>query len=129
MEVVSRVYEAQILPLLSKLSESQAHAVVRKNKALSIGAAVILTMVYVAYSRVAKPPKKLRHIPTANNIKLLRAYLSGWPINEISSKITIPAALKSAHDIYVVSVISSREREVTFSKSLKAYIVLLSATT
>lgn len=111
MELANQVYETQILPLLSplisKVSGSQAYAVARRNKTLSIGAAVALTVVYMAYSTVTRPPKHLRHIPSANNIKLLKAYLSGWPINDIATKITIPAALQSDRNIYVVSKTSS----------------------
>lgn len=103
MDVILKVYERQIMPLLSKIGGTQAYTVARKNKALSIGAAVALTMMYIAYTAI-RPPRNLRHIPSANNIKLIKAFLSGAPINEIASKITIPAALKFNHGIYVVSV-------------------------
>ncbi|KAL1930366.1 hypothetical protein VTP01DRAFT_10528 [Rhizomucor pusillus] len=57
MELVTQVCHTQFIPLLSKLTGSQAYALARKNEALSIGTAVALTAVYMAYSTVTKTPK------------------------------------------------------------------------
>ncbi|KAI9485028.1 cytochrome P450 [Zychaea mexicana] len=92
MENILSVYQSHVLPLLSKGS--------KKNK-VSISVAVAVLVLYLAYDKVAKPPRNLRHIPQASFFGYLNAFIKKVPIADVAEKYTLPAALQSEHGLYV----------------------------
>lgn len=98
MDTLIQVYQNFVLPRLGS-----AQSLARRDKTISITAAIVLATFYLAYSKITKPPKNLRGLPTADNILLLKALMTGWSMRDVANKITIPAALKADHGLYVVS--------------------------
>lgn len=95
MDSILQLYQNKILPSIWSNRGT-------KTRALSVSAAVVLAAFYLLYRKVTIPPKSLRHLPTADNIRLLREILAGKPLGVYADHVTIPAGVKAPNGIYTV---------------------------
>ena len=66
--------------------------------------AVTLVGFYLAYEKITKPPRNLRHIPQASFFKYLKGLLTQCPYDEVAEEITVPMGASTDHGLYIVSV-------------------------
>lgn len=97
MDNALQIYNDYILPLTLK-SQNAA----RKNKVVSIGAAVALTALILFRENVLKPPRRTRHLPHVPFFTFLRTMIQGWSIRDTAYKVTLPVAVKSPTGLYTV---------------------------
>jgi hypothetical protein len=88
------IYNKEIVPRLTK-----------KNKALAISAAVLLTVMYQV-NRLIRPPRNLRHIPYQGYFSHLSAMFKKEPPLTQSQRFSLPYLdSKKGNGIYLVLVI------------------------
>lgn len=98
MDFLSELYQEKILPTVWRNRSTRI-------RAISITAVVLLAVVYRVYRKITVPPKSLRHIPTIDNIRLLRDIFAGKPIGVFAEEVTIPAGLNAPNGLYLVSTV------------------------
>lgn len=87
--------------ILIKVQEEWLKRKSDKSTKITIGAAVALVLFYSVYDKVAKPPRKLRHIPYVNFFSYFKMMLKGEPFGVISRKLTIPLLKPNKPEMYV----------------------------
>lgn len=72
-----------------------------RQQKISIAAAVSLVVLYLARKAVT-PPARLRHLPYVGLFTFLNAFMRRKLMSDISSNVTLPAAMKSSSGLYTV---------------------------
>ncbi|CAO3626971.1 unnamed protein product [Cunninghamella blakesleeana] len=72
-----------------------------RNTKITIGVAVALVLLYSAYDKIAKPPRKLRKLPYVNFFSYFKMLLKGESFGTISRKLTIPLLKPGQPEMYV----------------------------
>lgn len=85
----SRFSNSLILSSLKSLIE-KGQKLSKTQKRISIGAAVFVTLSYFFFKKISTPPKKIRHIPSVNYAQMMKAYITGEPLNKIVKRIVSP---------------------------------------
>ncbi|KAG0181653.1 cytochrome P450-dit2 [Apophysomyces sp. BC1021] len=68
------------------------------HRRVSISSAVALTVLYLIYDKINKPPRSLRHIPYVGYINTITSALRGRSSADISSDYSIPLIKSEAHN-------------------------------
>ncbi|KAI9495418.1 cytochrome P450 [Zychaea mexicana] len=71
------------------------------NNKWSIRLATLAMALYLMYGKVTKPPAQLRHIPHLPFHSFFKAHLQQKSAAQIAEETTLPAALASAHGLYL----------------------------
>jgi hypothetical protein len=72
----------------------------KTQKTVSIGAAVLATLSYFFFKKISTPPKSLRHIPSVNYVRMMKAYFTGEPLMNITKRIVYPVI--NSKGVYLV---------------------------
>ncbi|KAI9265011.1 cytochrome P450 [Phascolomyces articulosus] len=88
--------------LLSPPDVSNSHLFIARNKKTSISVVIALLGLYLAYDKITKPPKQLRHIPQGNFFKYIANFLTMRPYDEVAEKMTGPLGAMADHGLYIV---------------------------
>ncbi|KAI8143292.1 cytochrome P-450 cyp509A1 [Fennellomyces sp. T-0311] len=73
-----------------------------KNKVSISASIVLLGIYYLAYEKIAKPPRNLRHLPQVSFLSYIKAIIAKKPHDVIASEITLPVAQQSEQGLYTV---------------------------
>ncbi|KAI9306770.1 cytochrome P450 [Cunninghamella echinulata] len=87
--------------IIIKIKEEWFKKKADKNTTVTIGAAVALVVLYSIYDKVAKPPRKLRHLPYINFFSYYKLLMRGEPYSTISKQLTIPLLNSKQPEVYV----------------------------
>lgn len=74
-----------------------------KHHPWSLATAIALFTLYIGYKRLTTPPSSLAHLPRADFFAVIRALIKETPADQVAKTITLPAANKANHGLYVVS--------------------------
>lgn len=69
----------------------------------SLATAITLFTLYLGYKKLTTPPSSLAHLPRADFFAVIRALINETPSDQVAKTITLPAANKANHGLYVVS--------------------------
>lgn len=90
-ESLTRLCAKHVLPYLST----------RKGQVAAISSAVALTVLYLAFDRITRPPRALRYIPHVSYFSFISDMVKRKPFSQIADRNAIPI-IKQGHDIYLV---------------------------
>lgn len=92
LERVTELYEKHILPRLNT----------KEGRVTAISSAVAVTVLYLAYDRLIKPPRALRHIPRVSYYKFVEAAVKRIPFPIYTKENVIPLLEQSESGVYLV---------------------------
>lgn len=95
-------YESCITPWLTSSKFNDVYQVLTRHKKASISAAAALVGLCFLYDRVFLPPRNVRHIPHVSFPTYVMAVMAGRQPKETARNITMPAASRSSHGLYLV---------------------------
>ncbi|KAK4520166.1 Nitrogen permease regulator 3 [Mucor velutinosus] len=84
-----------------KAVTSKANNLSRTQKVISISAALVATLTYVLFKKTTTPPKRLKHIPHVDYVKMMMALLTGKPMMDINKTCIDPVIAKSSIGLYL----------------------------
>ncbi|CAO3618725.1 unnamed protein product [Cunninghamella echinulata] len=87
--------------IIIKIKEEWLKKKADKNTTVTIGAAVALVVLYSIYDKVAKPPRKLRHLPYVNFFSYYKMLMRGDSFSTISKQLSIPLLNSKKPELYV----------------------------
>lgn len=93
-ERVTELYQTHVLPRLNS----------RQGRVTAISTAVAVTVVYLAYDKLTKPPRKLRHIPQVSFYNFVEAVTKRIPFLIYTKKNVIPLLEENESGVYLVCV-------------------------
>ncbi|CDS05134.1 hypothetical protein LRAMOSA07663 [Lichtheimia ramosa] len=67
----------------------------------SLATAITLFTLYLGYKKLTTPPSSLAHLPRADFFAVIRALINETPSDQVAKTITLPAANKADHGLYV----------------------------
>lgn len=94
---VLEVYQQYIAPFIEK-----SQGVLKKNKAISIGAAVALAAALYINEAVIKPPRRTRHLPRVAYFDYMSKMLQKRSVRELAYGVSLPVLAKSTSGLYTV---------------------------
>lgn len=97
MELALRYYQEHLASLLDK-----SQHLIKKNKAVSLGAAVVLTAFFYLRRSFTTPPRSLRHLPHPESLAYLKDVLTKVSYHTIAERHTMPAIARSKYGIISV---------------------------
>ncbi|KAI9493596.1 cytochrome P450 [Zychaea mexicana] len=102
---------------------ASSNALLSQNRTRSVAIAVALLGLYLAFEKITKPPKHLRHIPQANFFKYVSSFLTQQPYDETAENITVPISAKTEHGSYIVFDVYGWTVHVTRPESAKKLLL------
>lgn len=96
-------YDSYIVPWWTTSQFNDVYRILTRNKKVSISAAAAFVGLCFLYDRVFRPPRNLRHIPHVPFPTYIWAVMKGMQPKDTARTITMPAAARSSHGLYLVS--------------------------
>ncbi|KAJ8659175.1 hypothetical protein O0I10_005214 [Lichtheimia ornata] len=93
-----------------------------RQQKISIAAAVSLVVLYLARKAVT-PPARLRHLPYVGLFTFLNAFMRRKLMSDISSNVTLPAAMKSSSGLYTRFDQNGWSVHITRPESAKKFLL------
>lgn len=115
MERLVNIYSDLSTQIVSKIP-------LGRQQKISIAAAVSLVVLYLARKAVT-PPARLRHLPYVGLFTFLNAFMRRRLMSDLSSEVTLPAAMKSSSGLYTVR--DHRRVDEGYSRADVAYCSVL----
>lgn len=85
---------------LTLYNEKVVPRLTQKNKAIGLGVAAIMTLIYIIRDRVFKPPKNVRHIPYLGYFNVIKTFIKGESLFDRGYRVHVPK-IDSSHGLHL----------------------------
>lgn len=117
-------YESYVAPWWTSSKFNDVYHILTRHKKVSISAAAALVGLCFLYDRAFRPPRNLRHIPHVAFPTYVLAVMRGMQPKDTARSITMPAAARSLHGLYLVGLFLCSVSHFVLTSHISALITM-----